>query len=395
MSSEAGSEGQKRAVRLMSLDALRGFDMLWIMGFSGVVIALCTLLGVPDCWFALQMKHVSWHGFRHHDTIFPLFLFLAGVSWPFSHASQVDRGLSTGRIILRCVKRMIGLILLGLIAGGALQFDFTRYRYDSVLAHIGVCWFGAAILYILVRNWKARLAIVVALLAAHWLVLANFIAPDAAQLLASKDPAVAKQVAAYAAYGTDNFSFTGNIAGWIDRTFMPGRFSENPLFDADGLFGKVTGIALALLGVLAGELLRSRLSGNRKTVILLVAAAISIALTFAWQPFCPVNKKIWTSTFVLAAAGYSFGLLALFYWIVDVRGFRRWTFFFRVIGMNSITIYMLMRVVSFPATAKFFFGGVASWGNADWSRFVLLLGQVLIEWIVLWYLHRKGTFLKV
>lgn len=381
--------------RIMSLDALRGFDMLWIMGLSGAVVSLCTLFGAKDCWLATQMTHVVWHGLRHHDTIFPLFLFLAGVSWPFSCASQVARGFSSGRIVLRCLKRMTLLILLGLVAGHLLDFKFAELRYDSILAHIGICWCGAAVLSLFVRDWRARFAIVVALLVGHWLVLYSFTAPDAAELLASTDPVVSKRVASYAAFGTGNFSFTGNIAGWIDRTFMPGKLFLG-VFDPDGLLSKISGISLAMLGVQAGELIRSeKISGNRKALALAGAGIAAIALTFACAPVCPVNKKLWTSTFVFAAAGYAFLMLALFYWIVDVRGFRKWSFFLRVIGMNSITIFMLMRFFSFEATSRFLFTGIASWGNAAWAGFVIRFGQVVVEWLVLLFLYRKGTFLRV
>ena len=381
--------------RLMSLDALRGADMLFIMGFSSAVISFCAWIGLKDCWVATQMTHVAWHGFRHHDTIFPLFLFLAGVAWPFSYASQVAKGRTTAAILRKIGFRVLALFFLGMVSANFFAFKFETYRYDSVLAHIAVCWAGAALLYMFVRNWKVRLAIIFALLAVHWAVQYFLTAPDAAALLASTDPAVAKKVASYAVYGTDNFSFTGNIAGWIDRTFMPGRLHEG-IFDPDGLLAKVSGIPLALLGVLAGELLRSeRFSGNRKTLILLGAGLTALALTFAWTPWCPVNKKIWTATFVLASASYAFILLAVFYWIIDVKGFRRWSFFFRVIGLNSITIYVAMRFVGFSQMSRFFFGGIAGFGDKDWSSFVFAMGAVAIEWLVLLFLYRKNTFLKV
>ena len=381
--------------RLMSLDALRGADMLFIMGFSGAIISFCAWIGLKDCWLATQMTHVAWHGFRHHDTIFPLFLFLSGVAWPFSYASQVAKGRTTAAILRKIGFRVLALFFLGMVSANFFAFKFETYRYDSVLAHIAVCWAGAALLYMFVRNWKVRLAIIFALLAVHWAVQYFLTAPDAAALLASTDPAVAKKVASYAVYGTDNFSFTGNIAGWIDRTFMPGRLHEG-IFDPDGLLAKVSGIPLALLGVLAGELLRSeRFSGNRKTLILLGAGLAALALTFAWRPWCPVNKKIWTATFVLASASYAFILLAVFYWIIDVKGFRRWSFFFRVIGLNSITIYVAMRFVGFSQMSRFFFGGIAGFGDKDWSSFVFAMGAVAIEWLVLFFLYRKNTFLKV
>ena len=385
----------EKSGRLMSLDALRGADMLFIMGFSGAIMSFCAWIGMKDCWVATQMTHVAWHGFRHHDTIFPLFLFLAGVSWPFSYASQVAKGRTTAAILRKMGCRVLALCFLGMVSANLFAFKYELFRYDTVLAHIAVCWAGAALLYMFVRSWKVRMAIAFALLAAHWVVLSLFSAPDAAALLASTDPAVAKKVASYAAYGTDSFSFTGNIAGWIDRTFMPGRLYEG-IFDPDGLLAKVSGLSLAIFGVLAGELLRSvRFSGNRKTLILLGAGLVALVLTFAWMPWCPVNKKIWTSTFVLASAAYAFILLSLFYWVIDVKGFRRWTFFFRVIGMNSITIYVMMRFFGFHSMSKFFFGGLAGLGDKDWSAFVLAMGAVIIEWLLLLFLYRKNTFLKV
>ena len=381
--------------RLMSLDALRGADMLCIMGGSGLVMALCALFGAKDCWLAEQMKHVAWHGFHHHDTIFPLFLFLAGVSWPFSYASQVAKGRTTAAILRKMAFRVVALVFFGLATSDFFSFNVKAFRYDSVLAHIAVCWGGAALLSVFVKSWKVRLAIAGGLLAVHWATLFFFTAPDAAALLASTDPAVAKKVASYAAYGTDNFSFTGNIAGWFDRTFMPGRLHEG-IFDPDGLFAKISGIPLAMLGVLAGELLRrTDVSGSRKTLLLLGAGVVCMVACFVWKPWCPINKKIWTSTFVLAAGAYSFAMLAIFYWIVDVKGWRRWMFFFRVIGMNAITIYLLMRFVQFRAISKFFFSGVAGLWDGSWPNVVLIAGQILIEWLVLFYMYRKETFLKV
>ena len=139
--------------------------MLFIMGFSGAIMSFCAWIGLKDCWLATQMTHVAWHGFRHHDTIFPLFLFLAGVAWPFSHASQVAKGRTTGAILRKIGFRVLALFLLGMVSANFFAFKFETYRYDSVLAHIAVCWAGAALLYMFVRSWKVRVAIVFALLA--------------------------------------------------------------------------------------------------------------------------------------------------------------------------------------------------------------------------------------
>jgi predicted acyltransferase len=152
----------------------------------------------------------------------------------------------------------------------------------------------------------------------------------------------------------------------------------------------LTGIALALMGMGAGAIVRdNRFSGNRKTFFLASSGVAAMVLCLLWQPWCPVNKKIWTSTFVLAAGAYSFFAFALFYWIIDVKGYRRWTFFFRVIGMNAITIYMLMRIIDFYGISYFFFSGVASLGDKPWQTFVYMSGKIAIEWLILLYFYRK------
>ena len=347
-----------KSKRLMSLDALRGADMLCIMGGSSLVMALCALFGAKDCWLATQMTHVAWHGFRHHDTIFPLFLFLAGVSWPYSLAGQRARGKSTAAIVRKILVRMTLLVFLGFASSTFFAFDFANVRYAQVLGHIGIGWAVAALLALFVRSFAVRFGVLVAILVGYWALLKFVPAPDAVALAASTDPAIAKKVAAYAAYGTDGFSFVGNLVGWVDRNYLPGKMHEL-VFDPEGILSSIPAVATAMLGVFSGELLRrTDVSGNRKTLLLLGAGVVSTVACLVWEPWCPINKKIWTSTFVLAAGAYSFVMLALFYWIVDVLGWRRWTFFFRVIGMNAITIYLLMRVIQFRAISKFFFSGV-------------------------------------
>ena len=384
-----------KSKRLMSLDALRGADMFCIMGGSSLVVALCALFGAKDCWLATQMTHVAWHGFRHHDTIFPLFLFLAGVSWPYSLAGQRERGKSTMAIVRKIIVRMLVLIFLGFASSTFFAFDFANVRYAQVLGHIGIGWAVAALLALFVRSVGVRMGIWAAILVGYWALLAFVPAPDAAALLASTDHAVAKKVASYAAYGTDGFSFAGNLVGWVDRQILPGKMHEL-VFDPEGILSSIPAVATAMLGVFSGELLRrTDVSGNRKTLVLLGAGLVCTVACLVWEPWCPINKKIWTSTFVLAAGAYSFAVLALFYWIVDVKGWRRWTFFFRVIGMNAITIYLLMRVVQFKAISRFFFSGVAGLGNGDWSNVALIAGQIAVEWLVLLYMYRKDTFLRV
>jgi predicted acyltransferase len=157
------------------------------------------------------------------------------------------------------------------------------------------------------------------------------------------------------------------------------------------------GSATAMLGMFAGDLLRSgraSLTGARKALYLaLIGLAVGLAgwgVSFS----CPIIKKLWTPSFMLVVGGYSFVVLALFYWIIDVRGWRKWAFFFKVIGMNAITIYILMRIVDFAGISKFFFSGIADMGDKPWQVLVLTIGRIAIEWLLLLYLYRKKTFLR-
>lgn len=381
--------------RLLSLDALRGADMLMLTGFSALVIKACEAAGAKGCWLARQFEHAPWHGMTFEDTIFPLFLFLSGVSWSFSCAKSRAKGLPTPRIVGKVLVRSFWLIVLGFAYAPLFQFDFANVYWDSVLTHIGICWGAAALVTLFVQDNRRRLVLAAVTLVGYWLLLKFCLALDRAALLASTDPQVVAKVAEYAGFGTDGFSFTGNLAGWVDRLLVPGRFYEG-CFHADGLLTKVTGTVSVLLGVWAGDLLRRTDLDACRRLRLLVGAGIACAVLCAvWMPWCPVNKKIWTPTFVLAAGAYSFLMLALFHWMIDVRGWVRWSFFFRVIGVNALTVYVMRRFVNFHFTSKFFLGGVAGLLPGSWGEVLIWAGYIASWWLVLLFLYRKNVFVKL
>ena len=363
--------------RLLSLDALRGFDMLFIMGLAGLVVAVCKALGCDDCLLAEQMRHVKWHGLTQHDTIFPLFLFLAGVSFPFSYAAQVAKGRTRAQICLKLFRRAAALVLLGAIYNGMLRDGLDGLRWASVLGRIGLAWAGAALLYVFF-GVKTRIAVAFAILVTYGCALFFFPAPDA--------PA-----------GIDPFSLEGNIAGWIDRHLLPGRLYLKT-FDPEGLCSTIPAVVTAMLGMFCGELIRCErppLLGGRKVAIMVRFAIVLALFAALFAPVCPINKNLWTPTFVLAVGSYSVAMFALFYWIVDVKGWRRWTFPLRVVGMNAITIYMLQGIVDFRKAAKYFFGSLADAVPDAFGPVVLSAGYLALCWLVLWFLYRKNTFLKV
>ena len=366
--------------RLLSLDALRGFDMLFIMGLSAVITSLCNAFGFGDgCWLARQMRHVDWHGFAQHDTIFPLFLFIAGVAFPFSYAKMREKGWPIKKIAGKLVYRGFMLVLLGMIYNGLLAKGLGDVRWASVLGRIGLGWMFAAFLY-MAFSYRARIAVAVGLLVGYWAIMRFAVVPGA--------PA-----------GADPWSPEWNFAAYIDKLILPNAKSGDP----EGILSTIPSIVTAMLGMFTGEFVRwnngngERGTGNGsgKAIAMLAAAATMLIVGLVWSNWMPINKKLWTSSFVLVAGAYSLVLFAVFYWVVDVKMWRRWTFFFRVVGMNAIAIYMLQRVVDFDAVAKFFVGGVAGFMPSACAGVLIAAGHFAICWLVLWFLYKKNVFMKV
>ncbi len=364
--------------RLLSIDALRGFDMLFIMGGAGLLAALAQWF---PCDFtealALQMDHVDWHGLRHHDTIFPLFLFIAGISFPFSLAKQRKQGRSEWAIHRKVIVRGLMLVFLGVVYNGLLNFDFESLRYASVLGRIGLAWMFAALIFIH-SGWKARVGITALLLVGYWLVVGFVPAPDAE--------------------GADIFSAQGSLVGYVDRILLPGVIYYGNI-DPEGILSVVPAIGTALLGMFTGEWVKKRSkeqgAGGKTVLWMILAGVIMLALGLLWNEVFPINKKMWTSSFVLVVGAYSVLMFAFFYYIIDVLGWRRWTFFFMVIGMNSITIYLAQKFINFNYTVEKLFGGLVKLMPEDSQAFFTKAAYIAVCWLFLYFLYRKRVFLKV
>ena len=363
--------------RLLSLDALRGFDMMFIMGLSAIIANFCGLFpGGGDCWLVTQMSHVDWEGFHHHDTIFALFLFISGMTFPFSSAKKMTKGMSRSRLCLDVLRRACVLIFLGLVYQGIFQFHFATLRFPSVLARIGIAWAIAAILYMYTGK-KTQWGIAVGILVGYFLLLRFFVAPDA--------PA-----------GADSFSKEGNIAYYIDRILMPNHIYKKGLGDPEGLLSTIPAVVTAMLGMFTGRYVKeSKDSGNRKTLNMLAAAALMAVIAAVWSIWFPVVKNLWTSTFVLAAASYSLAIFAIFYYLIDVKGWRKGVVFFQVVGMNSITIYLAQRFIDFQQIGNFFLGGVAGLIPEALGVVILKIGYFAAAWLMLYFMYKKNVFLKV
>lgn len=370
--------------RLASLDTLRGFDMMFIMGFSSLVWAVCKLFPAgTDCWIAQQMAHVPWNGFHHHDTIFPLFLFIAGISFPFSLAKSRSKGKTTWQIYRKIIVRGLTLVFLGLVCNGLFQLKFDTIRIPSVLARIGLAWMFAALLYVNIKP-SVRIAIAGVILLGYWF-LCMIPAPDV--------------VAAAGGAYVDPLSKEGCLVGYVDRCLIPGHlwWGEGGNFDPEGILSTLPAIVTAMLGMFTGEFVRREdLKGGRKTLIMIAAAAVMLAVGLIWSKWFPVNKKLWSSSFVLVVGAYSLAMFALFYWIIDVKGWDGWIMPFKVIGMNSITIYILPKFINFNYAVKFFLGGVLNLTkDTPWNEIISQAGYLLVGWLLVYFLYRQKIFLKV
>ena len=365
--------------RLASLDALRGFDMLFIIGFAAFLGWICRLFPDGDNFcLAKQMGHVAWDGLRHHDTIFPLFLFIAGISFPFSYAKMQEKGRTRWQIYWKIIRRGLILFFFGLLCNGLLKFHWSDMRIWSVLARIGLAWMFAALLFI---NFKpsVRAVIAVVILVGYWLLLRFVPAPDA--------PA-----------GAGPFSFEGNLVGYVDRCLFPGHLykGDGGVFDPEGTLSTLPAIVTAMMGMFTGEWVRRKsVSENKKVLWMVTAAAVLLVVGLVWSRWFPLNKKLWSSTFVLVVAAYSLALFALFYWIIDVKGWKKWSFPLAVIGMNSITIYMAPRIIDFKYATNFFIGGLCSFMGPVWAKIVWYIGFLALEWLFLYFLYKKKIFLRV
>ncbi len=332
--------------RLMSLDALRGFDMFWILGADSLVYALHGLAQTaPTKFLATQLDHAEWDGFHFYDLIFPLFVFMMGVSTVFSLEKIILReGRSAA--VKRVLQRGILLFIIGLIYSGGFTNPWPDMRLMGVLNRIALCYTFGGLLFVFL-NWRALAAVAVALLLGYWALLALVPFPDVRP--AGYNGVVTKE-AGFKQLSDINLASTNiirgsyvqgvNLTDYLDQKYLPGRKYDGT-YDPEGILSTLPALVTGLLGIFAGRFLRhSKLPDRKKVLWLLGAGAGSAALGWLWGVEMPVIKKIWTSSYVLVAGGYSAMLLGVFYWIVDVKQWRAWCQPFVWIGMNPLTIYL-------------------------------------------------------
>ena len=371
-----------RPERLLSLDVLRGFDMFWIIGGKQILVAIAVVMPAHWIdWTLARMQHPKWHGFEPWDLIFPLFLFIAGVATPLSIQHRRRRGDSERKIYGHILFRGVLLVALGVVHNG-LPTDWTttagwqNHRYPSVLGRIGLAYLFAALI-VMHTDLRGRLLWIVGLLVGYWAALRFIPVPE---------------------FGAGDFTAGHTLTDYLDRLLVPGALYQGDR-DPEGLGGAIPAIATALLGAITGQMLmRSDRSGVEKTLRMFLGGLVCLGLGWAWDQESilqfPINKNLWSSSFVLYCAGWSLELLAVFYLVIDVWKWRWGSTFFIVIGANSIFIYMAPKFIDFYYTANHILAGPSSL-VPHFSGLILVLGVFAIKWSLLYLMYQKKIFLKI
>lgn len=363
--------------RVLSVDALRGFDMFWIVGGDWLVEALRDATPSPVTQFlARQLQHVDWEGFRFYDLIFPLFVFLIGVSLVFS-LGRIIESQGRGAAVRRVIRRGVILYVLGVLYYGGFSTPLGEIRLLGVLQRLALCYLLTGLAFC----WLPRRGLVIlclSLLVGYWALMTFVPVPGV---------------------GAGSFAEGQNLANYVDREYLPGRKWDGD-HDPEGLLSTLPAVASCLLGVFAGFLLKAgAVAPRQKVTYLLAAGAGSLLLGYLWGFQFPIIKKIWTSSYVLVVGGWSAILLGTFYLVIDVWKYQRWTAPFVWLGTNAITIYLLHNLIDFQKLAARFVGGEIQTGL---NRVMPGLGTLLIAVVaaaltlaVLRFLHRRKLFLRV
>lgn len=357
--------------RLVSVDALRGFDMFWIIGGSELMITLAkatdlNLLSTMQVHF----DH-SWGKFHFYDLIMPLFLFIVGVVMPVAFKKRIASGETKKSLYKHIVRRVVILYILGLIASGnLLTFDASKIHLWTDTLHAIAMGYLVSSILILEFNLKWQIGITTAFLFLYWGLLALIPIPG---------------------YGAGLYQPDVNLALFVDNALL-GHFQEGAGWTY--IVTNLTFICSVMLGVFAGYILQSDQAPMKKVAMLALVGICSMISGKIWGIWFPIIHHLWTSSLVLYAGGLSFLLLSLFYLVIDVWGYKKWSFIFVVIGMNAISIYVATHIFDFSIIGNVFVGGFAK-NLGNWDDFVQALAAIAIVWLILYWMYRKRTFIKI
>jgi len=361
--------------RILSVDVLRGFDMFWLIGGTGLAIALIKLLGTGVQNLLLpQLDHAEWIGFTFYDLIFPMFEFVMGMSVLFSLKKILQKD-GKAAAYQRLIKRFLVLFLLGIIYYGGLSNVWPEIRILGVLQRLALTYLFTGILFI---HFELRGMVIIAavILIGYWILFSFIPLPDT---------------------GVVALTQQSNWAQYIDSLFLPGKKNgPGGLWDIVGILGTIPATVSCMLGVFAAYALQSKkLDDTKKLFWLIGGGLLMVVIGYLWGIQFPIIKKVWTSTYVLVAGGYSLMLMGIFYYLIDVKGYKKWTPIFVWIGVNPITIYMLRNLIDFGGISKKLVGGdLAILAGEQWAYLLANIVSLGLSLLLLKFMYDRKIFLK-
>lgn len=379
--SDSVKEGTvKQGERLLSLDV-----------FRGITIAGMILVNNPGSWSHIYdpLEHAEWHGWTPTDLIFPFFLFIVGVSITLAFAPRIETGGSNRDLYLKIIRRTLIIFALGIFLAGFPYFNFSTIRIPGVLQRIAVCYLFTSLIFLKTKV-RTQIIIGVALLLLYWLLMTLVPVPG---------------------FGAGDLSKEGNLAAYLDRTLLAGHIWRTAkVYDPEGILSTIPAIVTTLCGVLTGHWLRAGRSQYEKVAGMFVAGACGVVVGWAWHSWFPINKALWTSSYVIFTAGMALQLLALCIWIIDIKGYRRWATPFVIFGVNALAVFVLSGFVtklliiwkitgadSAPVSMwKYLYDHLfASWATPINASLLFAISYVLLWLALMSLLYRKRIFIKV
>lgn len=362
-----------KSARIVSVDALRGFDMFWIVGADHFARALGKISESPAAQiFSTQLKHVGWEGFRFYDLIFPLFVFLLGMSTVFSLPKYVEeKGKWAAHV--RLFRRFILLFLLGAFYDSGISEMAKESPFSGVLQRMAWCYLFTALCFL---NFQLRglIVIFVAILVGYWALLSFVPHPEVDGV---------------------TFERNKNIVNWFDSKYLPMK-EKGQYSDPEGLLSTIPAVASGLIGLFAGLLMvNGRFSPWKKFGIYLGVGILLVVLGYGLGFQTPIIKKIWTSSFVLVAGGYSLLLLSLFYLVVDILKFQKWATPLIWIGANPLMIYLASEFLDFHDMAERIVGGPVAETLGDYGELTVTTLGIVFVFVFARFLYKKKIFLRV
>ena len=379
--------------RLLSLDVLRGITIAFMIMVNNQV--------GPGAWRELQ--HSYWNGLTATDVVFPTFMFVVGITTVFSMEARLARGAKHSQLAWYTLKRAVVLFVLGIVVNGFPYFQLAHLRIYGVLQRIAICYLVVGLFYLFDRRAWTKVVVLAVVLLGYW-VLVRWVPIPGAGLPGRDIPFLDRNQ---------------NVVAWVDRHLLPGHlYRKPPLFntrDPEGLLSDIPALGSVLIGLLAGLWLRTGKALRDKALGLVAGAVFCLIVGYAWSIWFPLNKKMWTSSFVLVCAGWSLALLALVYWAIEEKGLggshrsKAWVWPWIVFGSNAIVAYMISELL--PSALRFVEvdsgkkrSNLLLWvywhifiyiHDPGWRAFIFSVVFTAICFVPVWIMYRKRIFVKV